>query len=153
MGCETRHPLRLQLIKALTYLRRTRNEVVIIFKLTRKHIHRTFATSLPLSHCHQKNNETWFEKKLYWNPMSLPNTVIVYCRLAVRLDGQSHVTFLITGLSIYIISCKCTCTLCLWSLSRVLQFDISKRRNHMSTSPRCLWHTLKRTGLFHAPKM
>ena len=72
MGCETRHPLRLQLIKALTYLRRTRNEVVIIFKLTRKHIHRTFATSLPLSHCHQKNNETWFEKKLYWNPMSLP---------------------------------------------------------------------------------
>ena len=69
------------------------------------------------------------------------------------LHGQSHVTFLITGLSIYIISCKCTCTLCLWSLSRVLQFDISKRRNHMSTSPRCFWHTLKRTGLFHAPKM
>ena len=58
------------------------------------------------------------------------------------LHGQSHVTFLITGLSIYIISCKCTCTLYLWSLSRVLQFDISKRRNHMSTSPRCLWHTL-----------
>ena len=57
-------------IKTLThkgtdlFKKNTKNEVVIIFKLTRKHIHRTFAISLPLSHCHQKLNETWFEKKV-----------------------------------------------------------------------------------------
>ena len=73
--CETRHSVRLELIKVLTYVRRTQFELVIIFKLkkNKNDTHRAHATAS----CLHRFLKIWFKKK-WQNSLYIPGTVIVF---------------------------------------------------------------------------